>query len=129
MKEKIMNNTSFVAECFYSGRLFVPLPKVPKSFCNALTVEELDETKNGLLSHFCTGAALSSLFSFDRVQNRLCGLVGDNLYLALQPLSYRRNITSLYTHYCSIHSKHSDELHAFVPPSLQLRHGSLRPQD
>lgn len=75
-----MNNTSFVAECFYSGRLFVPPPKVANSFCHAVTVEELDETKKWIIESFLYYSLFLALTEFKIVYAALWVMTYISLY-------------------------------------------------
>lgn len=56
------------------------------------------------------------LSSLDRIQRRLLGLVGDELFHTLPPLSYRLNVSSVSPFCRCFGGKCSDELHSFVPP-------------
>ena len=65
--------------------------------------------------HLWDGSSQHSLSSLDRIQNRMHGLVGDELFASLQTLSHRRNVASLALFYRYFHGKCSDELHSLVP--------------
>ena len=67
-------------------------------------------------SHIWAGSSQQALSTLDRVQKRMRGLVGDELFSSLQPLSHRRNVASLSLFYRYFHGKCSDELHSLVPP-------------
>ena len=67
-------------------------------------------------SHIWAGSSQQALLTLDRVQNRLRGLVGDELFSSLQALSHRRNVACLSLFYRYFYGKCSDELHSLVPP-------------
>ena len=62
------------------------------------------------------GSAQTSQSSLDVVHKRLHSLVGDELFGTLQPLSHRRDVSSLSLLYRYFHGKCSDELRQMVPP-------------
>ena len=66
--------------------------------------------------HIWAGSAQTSLSSLDAVQKRLRSLVGDELFGTLQPLSHRRDVSSLSLLYRYFHGRCSDELRQMVPP-------------
>ena len=66
--------------------------------------------------HIWAGSAQTSLSSLDAVQKRLRSLVGDELFGTLQPLSHRRDVSSLSLLYRYFHGRCSEELHQMVPP-------------
>ena len=73
-------------------------------------------------SHIWAGASKTALSSLDRVQRRVRGLVGDELFSSLQSLSHRRNVASLTLFYRYFNGKCSDELHSLVPPIKEFHH-------
>ena len=66
--------------------------------------------------HIWAGASQQALSCLDIVQSRLRYLVGDSLFLSLQPLSHRRNVASLSLLYRYYNGKCSNELQEIVPP-------------
>ena len=66
-------------------------------------------------SHIWAGSSNNALTGLDVVQKSLRGLVGEELYSTLPPLSLRRNVASLSLFYRYYHGKCSDELHSSVP--------------
>ena len=70
--------------------------------------------------HIWAGSSKSSLSTLDRVQRRVRRLVGDELFKTLQPLSHRRNVSSLSLLYRYFYGKCSSELHAMVPKVLKF---------
>ena len=67
-------------------------------------------------SHIWEGSSKTILSALDRVQRRMRGLVGEELFASLQSLSHRHNVASLSLFYRYIYGKCSDELHLLVPP-------------
>ena len=67
-------------------------------------------------SHIWAGSSKTILSALDRVQRRMRGLVGEELFASLQSLSHRRNVASLSLFYRYFYGKCSDELHLLVPP-------------
>ena len=66
-------------------------------------------------------AALSMLFSsLDRIQHRMGGLVGDELFVSLQSLSHCRNVASLSLFYRYFQGECSEELIALVPQKREF---------
>ncbi len=65
--------------------------------------------------HLSAGAPASSLSLLDKVQNRVCNLVGPPLAAKLQPLSHRRNVASLSLFYKYFNDRCSSELSSLVP--------------
>ena len=74
-------------------------------------------------SHIWAGSSKQSLSGLDRIQERLRGLVGEELFSTLSPLSHRRNVASLSLFYRYFHGRCSDELHLAIPSerSFQVR--------
>ena len=66
-------------------------------------------------SHIWAGSPYNALSVLDEIQKRLRGLVGEQLYSTLPPLSLRRNVASLSLFYRYFHGKCSGELHDSVP--------------
>ena len=65
--------------------------------------------------HLWAGAPACHLDLLDRVQKRICHLVGPALASSLQPLSHRRDVASLSLFYRYYHGKCSRELSSLVP--------------
>ena len=65
--------------------------------------------------HLWAGAPANSLSLLDKVQNRVCNLIGPQLAAKLQPLSHRRNVASLSLFYKYFNKKCSTELSSLVP--------------
>ena len=66
--------------------------------------------------HLWAGAPAHLLNLLDRIQNRVCNMVGPQLSLKLQPLSHRRDVASLSLFYKYFHGHCSEELASLVPP-------------
>lgn len=62
------------------------------------------------------GAAQSLFSSLDGIQNRLRGLVGDELLSNFQPLSHRQDTAILRLVYQDFRSRYSGVLHYLFPP-------------
>lgn len=75
----------------------------------ALHLQMSDQTKTGVKLP-CLVWSCSIMSRFDRVSNRLCDLVRDDVFSALQPLSIQ---TQCYRYF---HSKCSDALNSLVQP-------------
>ena len=67
-------------------------------------------------SHIWAGSSKHELSSLDRIQHRIHGLVGTELFSSLDSLGHRRNVASLSLIYRYFHGKCADELHSLVPP-------------
>ena len=67
-------------------------------------------------SHIWAGSSNQVLSGLDRIQERLRGLVGEELFSTLSPLAHRRNVASLSLFYRYVNGKCSEELHSAVPP-------------
>ena len=67
------------------------------------------------------GSSNQALAGLDRIQNRLQGLVSEELFSTLPPLSHRRNVATLALFYRYFHGKCSDELHSLVPLERNFR--------
>ena len=67
-------------------------------------------------SHIWAGSSKHELSSLDRIQHRIHGLVGTELFSSLDSLGHRRNVASLSLLYRYFYGKCSDELHSLVPP-------------
>ena len=65
--------------------------------------------------HLWAGCSQQALSLLDRIQSRMRGLVGDELFASLPPLSHRRNVASLSLFYRYFQGKCSEELHSLVP--------------
>ena len=65
--------------------------------------------------HLWAGAPAHILNLLDRIQNRVCNMIGPQLSLKLQPLSHRRNVASLSLFYKYFHGHCSAELERLVP--------------
>ena len=65
--------------------------------------------------HVWAGAPKCYLDLLDRLQNRVCKMVGDTLAASLEPLAQRRDVASLSLFYRYYHSKCSSELADLVP--------------
>ena len=70
--------------------------------------------------HLWAGCSQHALSSLDKIQNRMRGLVGDELFASLQPLSHRRNVASLSLFYRYFQGKCSEELHSLVPKKREF---------
>ena len=108
---------SFCCQGFsQNGRLFLPFKKIQT--CKALLYlyKSQIRPKMEYCSHIWAGSSQQALSTIDRVQKRMRGLVGDELFSSLQPLSLRSNVASLSLFYRYFHGKCSDELHSLVPP-------------
>ena len=66
--------------------------------------------------HIWGGAPSDALNLLDRVQNRVCNAIGENLASKLDSLSHRRSVASLCLFYKYFHGHCSDELSSLVPP-------------
>ena len=66
--------------------------------------------------HIWAGYSSTSLSILDRLQRRIKGLIGDELFSTLHTLSHRRDVASLTLFYRYFYGKCSDELHSLVPP-------------
>ena len=66
--------------------------------------------------HIWAGSSSTSLSILDRLQRRIKGLIGDELFSTLHALSHRRDVASLSLFYRYFYGKCSDELHSLVPP-------------
>ena len=66
--------------------------------------------------HLWAGAPANLLNLLDRIQNRVCNMIGPQLSLKLQPLSHRRDVASLCLFYKYFHGRCSAELASLVPP-------------
>ena len=66
--------------------------------------------------HLWAGAPAHLLNLLDKIQNRVCNMVGPQLSLKLQPLSHRRDVASLSLFYKYFHGHCSEELASLVPP-------------
>ena len=65
--------------------------------------------------HLWAGAPASCLSLLDRIQQRICNVVGPNLSSKLDSLSHRRNVASLSLFYKYFHGYCSSELSSLVP--------------
>ena len=65
--------------------------------------------------HLWAGAPAHILNLLDRIQNRVCNMIGPHLSMKLQPLSHRRNVASLSLFYKYFHGHCSTELESLVP--------------
>ena len=65
--------------------------------------------------HIWAGAPKCYLDLLDRLQNRVCKMIGDKLAATLEPLAQRRDVASLSLFYRYYHSKCSSELADLVP--------------
>ena len=70
--------------------------------------------------HLWAGCSQHALSTLDRIQSRMRGLVGDELFASLQSLSHRRNVASLSLFYRYIQGKCSEELHSLVPKKREF---------
>ena len=66
--------------------------------------------------HIWAGSSTTSLSILDRLQRRIKGLIGNELFSTLHTLSYRRDVASLSLFYRYFYGKCSDELHSLIPP-------------
>ena len=66
--------------------------------------------------HVWAGASSDALSLLDRIQKRICNIVGPDLASCLQPLSIRRDVASLSLLYKYFHGRCSSELSSLVPP-------------
>lgn len=66
--------------------------------------------------HIWTGAAQYSRSSFDRVQKRLLGLVGYELFYTLQLLLHRQNVACLSLFRCYFYDSCLNQLRSLVLP-------------
>ena len=66
-------------------------------------------------AHIWTGASKASLSILDRLQYGFNGLVDEELFSSLQPLSHRSNVASLSLFYRYYYGDCSAELHELVP--------------
>ena len=67
------------------------------------------------------GAPISSLNILNKVQARICNLIGDNLYLKLHPLSHSREVASLSLFYPYFHGHCS-----IIPKRYSLKNSSIQ---
>ena len=65
--------------------------------------------------HIWAGALSCSLDLLDKLQKRICGIVGPSLAASLEPLAHRRNVTSLSLYYRYYFGRCSSELAQLVP--------------
>ena len=70
--------------------------------------------------HLWAGCSQHALSSLDRIQSRMRGLVGDELFASLQPLSHRRNVAGLSLFYRYFQGDCSEELHSLVPKKREF---------
>ena len=70
--------------------------------------------------HLWAGCSQHVLSSLDRIQSRMRGLVGDELFASLPPLSHRRNVARLSLFYPYFQGKCSEELHSLVPQKREF---------
>ena len=76
--------------------------------------------------HLWAGAPASLLNLLDRIQKRVCNLIGPNLSSLLQPLSHRRNVASLSLFYKYFHGHCSQELSSLVPSLRDCNNNTRR---
>ena len=67
--------------------------------------------------HVWAGADQIHLNCFDKVKRRVRGLIGDDLFSTLQPLSHRRDVSRLSLFYRYYHGDCSEELDSLLPPA------------
>jgi hypothetical protein len=72
-------------------------------------------------SHLWSRSAASGIALLDRIQKRVCKLIGPQLSLKLEPLSHRRDVSSLSLLYRYQNGLCSSQLHKAVPPLKQHR--------
>ena len=65
--------------------------------------------------HLWAGAPATCLSLLDRIQQRICNVIGPNLSSKLDSLSHRRNVASLSLFYKYFHGHCSSELSSLVP--------------
>ena len=65
--------------------------------------------------HVCAGGPSCYLDLLDKLQKRICRIVGPSLAASLEPLAYRRNVASLSLFYRYYFGKCSSELAELVP--------------
>ena len=76
--------------------------------------------------HIWAGSPKTPLFCLDRVQRRLRMLIGDELFMSLQPLYHRRDVASVSLLYRYYSGRCSDEIKTlFLPPKVFARDTSL----
>lgn len=66
--------------------------------------------------HVWAGSSSNVLSLLDKVQRRICNIIGPDLAIKLQPLCHRRNVASLSLFYKYYHGRCSDEISSLVPP-------------
>ena len=72
-------------------------------------------------SHLWSKSAVSGTTLLDRIQKRVCNLIGPQLSQKLEPLSHRRDVSSLSLFYRYQNGLCSSQLHRAVPPLKQHR--------
>ena len=70
--------------------------------------------------HVWAGADQIHLNCLDKVQRRVRGLIGEDLFSTLQPHSHQRDVSSLSLFYRYYHGDCSEELHSLVPPAKTI---------
>ena len=106
----VAKDTARMVGSFYRSRKFLTCKAMLYLFKSQI------RPKMEYCAHIWAGSSQQALSTLDRVQKRMRGLVGDELFSSLQPLSHRRDVASLSLFYRYFHGKCSEELHSLVPP-------------